>query len=81
MEPNKPELHPYILIRQVTKDECRWLDRTFDEGEIVYWFLSSTYKCISETGLAFTIIPNKRPFFQLPKNAVTPAYELLQFNK
>jgi len=73
----KPKTHPYIIIRQVTKDECNWLDKIFDEGEIVYLYTGATYKCIGDSGLAFALTANKGPFFQLPKNAVAPAYELL----
>jgi len=77
MESEKLNIHPYILIRVVSKNECNWLDKTFIEGEIVYRFFGPTFRCISSDGLAFTISPNENPFFQLPKNAVVPAYELL----
>jgi hypothetical protein len=66
-----------MIIRQVTKEECHWLDKTFNEGEIVYRYMGATYKCIGETGLAFALTAYKGPFFQLPKNAVAPAHKLL----
>lgn len=51
MEPTKPKERPYMVTRQITPDECPWLSRTFNEGDIVYQYSGSTYKCIAETGL------------------------------
>jgi len=60
----------YVLTRDVTREECRWLDRTFKEGEKVYEYTDYTYGCISRKGLAFTLEKDITPFFELPKDAV-----------
>lgn len=60
----------YILIRNVTKKECSWLKRTYKKGEIVYRYNKCTYGCIGPYGIAFSEVPNKEPFFELPYDAV-----------
>jgi hypothetical protein len=62
----------YILTRNVTTKECKWLDRTIKKGEFVFAYYGATYGCISSGGSAFTFVENKPPFFELPDNAVTP---------
>ena len=59
----------YKLIRDVTKKECPWLDRTFKEGEILYKYTGYTYGCIDE-GLAVSEKLNETPFFELPYDAL-----------
>ena len=54
----------YKLIRDITKKECPWLDRTFKKDEIVYKYTGYTYGCISE-GLAVSEKLNETPFFEL----------------
>ncbi len=60
----------YKVIRNVTKKECRWLERTIKKGEMVYIYHGSTYRCISPRGSAFTLVEHKTPFFELPNDAV-----------
>jgi len=60
----------YILIRDVTVNECSWLGQTYKKGDIVYSYGGATYGCISREGWAFTLIEDKTPFFELPTNAV-----------
>lgn len=69
----------YNLIRMVTPQECHWLDRTYETGEIVYKYYGHTFGCIGKKGSAFTQVFDTPPFFELPINAV----ELIKvsFNK
>lgn len=60
----------YILKRDVTPEECHWLDKTISKGEVVYFYESATHKTIGATGLAFTFTSGVTPFFELPINAV-----------
>lgn len=39
-------------------------------GDIVYAFYGVTYGCISDNGIAVTLVPDKHPFFEVPKDAV-----------
>jgi hypothetical protein len=61
----------YKLIRDVTKKECDWLDRTFKKGEVVYEYRGCVYGCISYKGNAFTLEQDRTPFFELPNDSVT----------
>jgi hypothetical protein len=56
----------------VTSKECHWLERTYLQGEIVYRYYGTTFKCIGKNGFAFCKAIDKIPFFELPKNAVIP---------
>ena len=58
------------LTRDVTPDECGWLDRTYKKGEILYEYHGCTYGCISNNGTACTETPNQTPFFEIPNNAI-----------
>lgn len=58
-----------ILIRDVTKEECPWLDQDFKKGKIVYKYNGYTNGCISPDRTAFTEIENEIPFFQLPNDS------------
>jgi len=44
---------PYTLIRQVTQQECHWLERTYEIDNIVFRFYDPTYKCIGQNGWVF----------------------------
>ena len=63
-------MRKYRLIRDVTKKECPWLDRTFKEGETVYYYSGYTYGCISFNGIAVCEKLDENPFFELPENAL-----------
>ena len=69
IEKNK---NPYQLIRTVTPEECHWLERIYEVGEIVYRYYGATYNCIGKNGSAFSKVINKIPFFELPNDAVLP---------
>lgn len=63
----------YILNRDVTQEECSWLDRDFKEGERVFRYSGPTYGCISGGGEACCEVEGETPFFELPMNALTEA--------
>ena len=58
------------LIRNVTKEECSWLDKTFEKDDEVFQYYGCTYGCISNYGVACSIEKDKEPFFELPLNSV-----------
>lgn len=60
----------YIVSRNVTKEECSWLEENIEEGTDVFSYNGCTYGCISHSGIAVSLIENEGPFFELPKNAL-----------
>lgn len=58
-----------IILRDLTKDECPWLDEDIVKGTIVYEYFGYTYGCISNKGIAVTNKLNKIPFFEIPRDA------------
>lgn len=57
----------YILIRDVTMDECPWLSEDHFIGEIIYMFYGATYWCIGD-GAAVCHNP-EGPFFEVPNDS------------
>lgn len=64
MEPLK-----YELTRDVTKDECTWLDADLAKGTIVYKYSGITYGCISPRGRAVSVEIGG-PFLEIPRDAL-----------
>ena len=63
--------HKFILIRDVTRKECPWLEKDFHVDEEVYEFIGHTYGCISRNGIPCTEnSAGDHPFFELPKDAI-----------
>jgi hypothetical protein len=60
----------FRITRDVTQDECYWLDRSFRAGEIVHDFTGATYGCVG-TGMACSM-NGQNPFFELPRDALAP---------
>lgn len=61
----------YVVNRDVSKEECPWLDHYIRKGLRVYKYRGHTYGCISPGGVAVTAVENVEPFFELPKDALT----------
>ncbi|AKF13288.1 hypothetical protein PHIN3_23 [Sinorhizobium phage phiN3] len=59
----------YVLIRDVTKEECFWLDTEFKTGDVVYAYWGATYGCVGD-GIAVTRERGIAPFNELPRDAV-----------
>lgn len=57
-------------IRDVTKEECQWLDDTIKKGTEVFEYTKCTYGCVSPQGVAVTLEEGKEPFIELPKEAL-----------
>lgn len=66
----------FVLVRDVTVQECSWLKRNFKANEVVYLFNGNTYNCISKNGKAFTEKEDTNPFFELPNDATQLLSEL-----
>ena len=58
-----------ILSRDVTIEECGWLDKDMKKGEVVFFYSGYTYGCINE-GTAVTKEDGVLPFFELPDDAL-----------
>lgn len=59
----------FKVIRKVTMEECPWLDRDIEEGEIVEEYDGCTYGCITYKGVA-VMIEGIEGFSELPINAL-----------
>lgn len=59
-----------VLTRNVTKEECPWLDEDVCKGDIVFIYTGPTYGCIS-SGIAVSSVENETPFFELPTDVLT----------
>jgi len=57
------------LSRDVTTNECDWLEEDLTAGTIVYAY-TSTMGCISMNGWGVTRQPQTPPFFELPLDAI-----------
>lgn len=58
------------LTRDVTPEECEWLDETIKSGSTVYRFYGATYGCIG-SGVAVTFNEDgHNPFFEIPRDAL-----------
>ena len=56
----------YKVVRDITREECDWLDKDIKEDTIVYKFYGVTYGCISSNGIAVTLSSEgDNPFFEL----------------
>jgi hypothetical protein len=60
-----------ILNRDVTIEECYWLNEDLKEGTVIYRYLDCTYGCISSEGVAVTLKENEDPFMEVPWDAVS----------
>lgn len=65
----------FEVTRDVTKDECFWLEKTIKQGTLVYKYNGYTYGCISYSGIAVTLKENKLPFIEIPCNAIVALKE------
>ena len=60
----------FRVTRDVTIEECPWLDREFLNDEVVFEYTDYTYGCISPDGIACCLEAGKEPFFELPADAL-----------
>ena len=63
-------LKKFQLTRDVTLNECNWLDRDYKKGEIVFEYPLYTYGCVSNHGVACSEKDSESPFFELPTDAL-----------
>jgi len=60
-----------IVAREVTIEECPWLDEPMPSGTLVHRFTLSTYGCCYlEEGIPVSIRADEYPFFELPRDAL-----------
>lgn len=61
----------YKVIRDITKEECPWLDNTIAAGTTLYKCTQPTFGCIGG-GIAVTYDSRGNyPFFEVPQEALT----------
>lgn len=58
------------MTRDVTTDECPWLDADIPAGTILYKYWGYTYGCVSPAGIALTREQSEPPFFEVPRDAI-----------
>jgi len=58
-------MNKYKLNRDITPNECFWLDRDISKGTEVIKYTNYTYGCISQSGIAVSLSKDS-PFFELP---------------
>ena len=63
-------MQKFKVIRKITQEECPWLERGFEIGEIVYEYFGCTYGCISHSGIAISYFPDEDPCFEFPLDAI-----------
>jgi len=56
--------------REITTKECPWLRQDIPAGSTFFEYLGRTYGAVSATGIAVSVSEGKRPFFEIPANAV-----------
>ena len=66
----KVTLKKFRLIRNITLNECDWLDRDYKKGEIVFEYPLYTYGVVSSKVVACSEKDSESPFFELPKDAL-----------
>lgn len=59
------------INREVTQDECPWMEEPLEAGTVVFEYLGYTYGCISPNGMAVTFASGETPFFEIPMDALT----------
>lgn len=69
-------INKFILTRDVSPEECSWLDRTYKQGQQVFEFMGATYGCCTDEGIACSLDGNI-PFFELPRDALVSIYSQL----
>ncbi len=61
----------FVVMRDISQEECWWLERPIFKGEVVYQSLDYKAHEISPIGVAVTSHPNTNfPYFELPKKAL-----------
>lgn len=63
---------PYVIVRDLTPEDCHWLDGTITKGTLVYHYTGYTYGCISRNGIAVSLVLGETPFFEVPNDSVVP---------
>lgn len=59
-----------VLVRDVLRSECPWLDRDLRAGERLFRYPGYTYGCVSPAGIAMTEEAGQTPFFEVPREAL-----------
>lgn len=58
------------ILREITQDECPWLDVTLPKGLEVYRYFGNTHGIIGPAGVAVTLKPDESPYFEVPLTAI-----------
>lgn len=69
-----------ILNRNVTQNECLWLENNLMKGTKVYEYLGCTYGCIGD-GEAVSLEPDQTPFMEIPLDAIDWKVELTEVKR
>lgn len=55
--------------RELTTEECDWLDEAIPTGTELFIFGGATYGCITPEGIAVSEVDGENPFFEIPRNS------------
>ena len=58
------------VVREVTTEECPWLEESVAEDTEVFLYHGPTYGVVGPTGVAVSLAENQAPFFELPIDSV-----------
>lgn len=62
----------YVLTRDVTQQECPWLDHDLKAGMLLWEYTGYDYGVITPGGVAVSARVGDFPFFEVPRDAVLP---------
>lgn len=58
----------YVVIRDVTNEECYWLEDTIKKGTIVYLAYDVYNACVE--GIPVSLKKTLKPYFELPTSSL-----------
>lgn len=64
-------MQKFKINRDVTQNECSWLEKDFKKGTIVYEYCGATYGCVGAGGIPVTFAPGQTPFSEIPASALS----------
>jgi hypothetical protein len=63
-------MRKFRITRDVTPDECSWLEGTLERGKELHEYIGYTYGVVSPAGVACSLNSGETPFFEVPITAL-----------
>lgn len=67
----------YELTRDITQEECHWINRDYKKGEVFYPSTEFHYGCVSSTGIFCMESSDNPRHVEIPKDALNLSQVLL----